>query len=345
MRSRPLPKILSVTAAAVLTTTLAACAGAPESDTASDDTNDSSTGSAESAESAAFPAEVTACGHTTTVDAPPESAVTLNQGATEVMLALGLEESMAGTAYLDEAIAEQWQDAYDTVPVLSEEYPTNEEFLAAEPDFAYASYVSAFDPKVAGTQAELDDLGIASYLSPFGCEDDAERAEPTFDAVWAEIEDIGTLFGVGDVAEDVVADQQATLAELEESAPGEGLSAVWYDSGTKTPLVGAGGSGPELVMDSVGLENVFADLDGGWADGSWEDVVATDPDVIIVVDAAWDSAQSKIEYLRSDPVLSELTAVAEDRLVTVSYAEGTPGVRMVDGVATVAEQVEALGLQ
>ena len=40
------------------------------------------------------------CGFTFTYEAPPERAVTLSNNATEVMLALGLEDHMAGTSYM-----------------------------------------------------------------------------------------------------------------------------------------------------------------------------------------------------------------------------------------------------
>lgn len=334
MRRRPLPAVMYATAlAGVLGLALVGCADAP---TTGGSTSDPS--------STAFPAEVTSCGHTTVVESAPTSAVTLNQGATEVMLALGLEDSMTGTAYLDEAIADQWQAAYDTVPVLSEEYPSHEDFLAAAPDFAYASYTSAFDDEVAGGQDDLEAMGIASYLSPFGCADDADKATTSWESAWGEIEDIGTVFGIATRADEIVDTQRTTLEGLRQSQVGKGLTVLWYDSGTKTPYVGAGGGGPQLVMDAVGLDNAFDSLDGGWADASWEEVLKIDPDVIVLADASWDTAADKKTYLESDPVLSQLTAVESGHFVTVSFAESTPGVRLIDGASTVAEQIEALGL-
>lgn len=41
-----------------------------------------------------------------------------------MVLALGLEDQLAGTAYLDDAVPPKWKRAYDEVPVLSKEYPT-----------------------------------------------------------------------------------------------------------------------------------------------------------------------------------------------------------------------------
>lgn len=334
MRSRPLPTVLSTTVVAgVLGLGLAACAGAPGGDA-----------TAVEEPSSAFPVEVTSCGFTATIEAAPRSAVTLNQGATEVVLALGLEDRLAGTAYLDDAVPEKWAAAYESVPVLSKEYPNREEFLAAEPDLAYASYGSAFDAKVAGTRQELAGQGVATYLSPFGCEDDADRPQPSFEAVWDELASVAAAFGEPGAADELVAAQQDQLAELAEEADGAGVSVLWYDGGRKAPFVGAGGGGPQLVLDAIGAENVFADVDGGWAEVSWEDVIAADPEVIVLADASWDTADDKLDHLREDPVLSQLTAVREERFVTVPFSESTPGVRLVDGAVSVGGQIEALDL-
>ncbi|WP_394137162.1 hypothetical protein [Cytobacillus oceanisediminis] len=48
-------------------------------------------------------------GRTITFVEAPKRAVSLNQHATEIMLALGLEDSMAGTAFLDDEILLQYR--------------------------------------------------------------------------------------------------------------------------------------------------------------------------------------------------------------------------------------------
>jgi iron complex transport system substrate-binding protein len=355
MRSRPLPTVLSdvrsLVLAGLLVTSLAACAGAPDEDTAADSPSTrTSTSTSESATTPsataapAYPVDITSCGRTTTITAQPQHAVTLNQGATEVALALGVQDQLAGTAYLDDAVPEKWKAAYDSVPVLSKEYPSREKLLAVQPDFLYASYGSAYDAKAVGTQDELQQQGIASYVSPFGCDDKAQRPETSFDSVWDEVDSVAAAFGVPERAEELRTEQQATLDTLSEAKAADGLTVVWWDSGTKAPFVGAGQGGPALVMQAVGATNAFAGLEGSWADSTWEDVVAADPDVIVLVDASWDTAKDKRTYLDKDPVLSQLTAVKEKHLVTVPFSESTAGVRLVDGAQALADQIAALGL-
>lgn len=333
--SRPVRRraglIISALAGAGL---LASCAGPPQPE---------GSGSPAGTDGDAYPVTIENCGRQVTVEQPPEKAVTLNQGATEVVLALGLEDRLAGTAYLDGRVAEQWQEAYQSVPVLAKEYPSKEEFLAAEPDFAYASYGSAFEAKNVGTRTELVAQGTPTYVSPFGCPKEQHRPEVSFRSAWNEIEDVARIFGVPDRGKDVVREQEQELEDVRAESAGEGIDVLWYDSKTKSPFVGAGGGGPQLILDAVGATNVFGGMeDEGWATVSWEKVVAADPDVIVLADASWSSAREKIDHLEKDPVLSELTAVQEERYVTVPFAASTPGVRLVEGSRTVAEQLAEL---
>ena len=129
---------------------------------------------------------------------------------------------------------------------------------------------------------------------------------------------------------------------MAEANEGEGISVFWYDSGDKTPFVGAGGGGPQLVLDAIGADNIFGDVDGSWAEVSWEKVLADDPDVIVLADASWSTAEEKQAYLEEDPVLSQLSAVQAEAYVTVPFSESTVGVRLVDGAQHVAEQLVAL---
>lgn len=325
MSRRALPAL--ALAAALL---LSACTGAPTEEA---DAAPASSG---------FPVDVTSCGHTSTLEAPPKAAITMNQGATEVALALGLEDRLAGTAYLDDAVAPRFAKAYASVDVLAAEYPSHETVLAEEPDFVYGSYASAFEADAAGTQAELGELGVGTYLSPFGCPDAGDKAEVGFASVWDEVHAVATAFGVPERADEVEAEQQAVVDELAETAAGRGLDVFWYDSGDKTAYAGAGEGGPQVVLDAVGATNVFAGLDGGWAEVSWEQVVKADPDVIVLADASWSTAAEKRAHLRRDPVLRKLRAVREDRTVTVAYSESTPGVRLVDGAQKVSDQLREL---
>jgi iron complex transport system substrate-binding protein len=296
---------------------LAGCAGAPAAD------------AGKSPGGPGFPVRVESCGFTTEVTAEPTRAVTMNQGATEIALALGVEDQLAGTAYLDDEVAPRWRDAYDQVDVLAKEYPQHEVFLQARPDLVIASYASAFDAEAAGSRKSLAADGVASYLSPFACAESSGDAPVSFESVWGEVADVATLFGVPERAERLETEQRAALDALAEERAGAGLDVFWFDSGDKTAF-------------AVGARNVFASVAGGWSDVNWEKVVAADPDVIVLADASWSTAEEKIDLLKDDPVLSQLQAVRNDAFVTIPFSESTPGVRLADGAGHVAEQLGEL---
>lgn len=306
-------------------TLLAGCAGAPEDPVSSEPS------SASVSQPSVDRVEVTNCGQKIILDKPATRTVTLNQGATEDVLAINGASNLVGTAYLDGEIPAKWRKSYDSVKVLAKEYPSKETFLAAKPDLALSSFSSAFTDKAVGTRDELAKQGIATYISPFGCPKGTKSAETTWGNVWKEMREVGSLIGARDGADTAITKQHEYLRDVTTHKHGTGTSIVWFDSGDKTPFIGAGHGGPQLLMDAVGAKNVFADVDGGWADGSWEKIVASDPDVIVVADAKWSTAKDKIAYLKGDPVLKQMRAVKENKFVTVPFSQSTPGAELIDG--------------
>lgn len=280
------------------------------------------------------------CGFESSYTTPPERAVTMNQAATEVMLALGLEDRMVGTAYLDDQILPQFEEAYTSVPVLSDQYPSQEILFAADPDFVYGSYSSAFGEEAAGSREMLAELEIGSYVSPMACADRSLRPEVVeFDDIFGEIRDIGAIFGVSDRAEAYIAELQMELDEIQTAleSSDESLSVFWFDSGTDIPYVGACCGAPGLIMRTLGLENILPDLPGSWAEANWEDVVTADADVIVLIDASWDLAADKIALLKANPAYAEMQAVQNERYVTIPFSYTTAGIRNVDAVRLIAE--------
>jgi iron complex transport system substrate-binding protein len=308
------------------------------------------TTTADRAATAAAPAAATAtaapiddCGTRVPPSPPPARAVTLNQGATEVMLALGLQDRMIGTAYLDDRVAPAYAAAYAAVPVLAKEYPSREVLLAHRPDFVYASYASAFEADAAGPRGALASLGIRSYVSPFGCAASARPPRVTLAGVFGEITDIGRVFGVPGRAQTLIDGQRAELARsLAPPLPGSGLHVLWWDSETKAPFVGTCCGAPAMMLAAVGARNVFADVAGSWANVSWERAVAADPDVIVLVDATWDTAASKLRYAQASAALRGLRAFREHRVIELPFSDTTPGVRVVTGIGLLADGLRKL---
>ncbi len=293
------------------------------------------------AETDGYPVTVDNCGFPLTVESPPQRVVTIKSSTTEMLVALGLADRIVGAAFLDGPFPEHLADDAADVPVLSDRAPGPEAVLTVEPDLVYAGWESSFSAESAGERAALADLGIGSYVSPSACQGEEHRPDPlTFEGVFDEIAEAGAVFGAPDAARTLVDEQRAALAAV---APDDsGLTALWYSSGSDVPYVGAGIGAPQMIMDAVGLENIAGDVHDTWTSFSFEQVVEDDPDIIVLVDAAWNTAASKIGSLEANPATARLTAVREGRYLTVPFAATEAGVRNVDAVRDLADQLAAL---
>lgn len=293
----------------------------------------------------AYPLNLDNCGVETTVDAAPQRVVTIKSSTTEMLLALGLGDRIVGSAFLDGPVPDSLAGAAADVPAvaepMAEQVPGAEAVLGLEPDLVYAGWESNLTADGAGDRATLAKLGVATYVSPAACKAPEYMPDPlTFDDVFAEIDEVGEVFDAADAAADLVATQQDALAAV---APDDrGLTALWYSSGDDIPYVGAGIGAPQMIMDAVGLQNVAGDVHDTWTSFSWEQAIEADPDVIVLVDATWNSAEQKIDRLESNPATARMTAVREGRYLTVPFPASEAGVRNVDAVVDLAGQLDGL---
>ena len=213
--------------------------------------------------------------------------------------------------------------------------------LGLTPDFVYGGWESNFSAEGVGERAGLAALGIGSYVSPAACKGEGYMPDPlTFDSVFDEITEAGAIFGAEEAAVELVADQQEDLAALDPT--GADTTALWYSSGTDTPYVGAGIGSPNMIMQAAGLTNVFADVQDTWTSVGWESVIEANPSVIVLVDASWNTAASKIASLEANPATQQLAAVQAKRYIVLPIAATEAGIRNVEAAASSIEQLAAL---
>lgn len=339
-------------AAAVLVVALAGCSSATSADpTPSASTSSAPTGSPTAGTttpgSTAYPLTLDNCGFSVTFDSAPSQVLTIKTSTTEMMLALGQADAIAATAFPDGHVADWLTDASATNPAitapLSEKAPGPEAVTEVEPDLVYAGWESNLTAETAGDRATLAALGVATYVSPSACKAAAYQPDPlTFDDVFAEITEAGAIFDANDAATALIADQRADLAAI--TADTRGLTALWYSSGSDIPYVGAGIGAPQMIMDAAGLTNIAADVHDTWTPFSWEDVIAADPDVIVLVDATWSTTEKKITQLESNPATANLTAVQNGSYLIVRFPATEAGVRNVSAVEDIVAQLTTLTL-
>jgi iron complex transport system substrate-binding protein len=291
--------------------------------------------------SALYPVTIDNCGFELTVTSSPKRVVTIKSTSTELLLALGLGDRIIGQAFADGPLPAELDALDHDIEVISDFAPSQEAVLTLEPDFIVAGWESNFTPDTAGDRVELSTLGIGSYVSPAACkEPEYKPARLSFENVFDYITETGDIFGVPDAAAALVSSQRATLTSIEVSH--DDLTALWWSSGEDTPYVGAGIGAPQLVLETAGLTNIAADIDDTWTSLSWEAIIDANPDVIVLIDASWNTAESKIAALEGNPATASMTAVVNQSYIVIPFAAGEAGVRTVEAVSSVAEQLAAL---
>ena len=284
-----------------------------------------------------FPVTITNCGVTTTYQRPPGRVVTMNQHATEIMLALGLAGRMVGTAYLDDRILPRYRAEYRRIPVLAERYPSYEVLLKAAPDFVYGGFASAFNEQAGRSRDRLRQAGVKTYLNVQDC----ANKPATMGQLWKELRTVAKIFGVERRARELIANLKARLAEVERALAGaEPVNVLVYNGGTKVPRVAGGNGIANEIVRLAGGRNVFAGLDAERAvDVSWEQLAHRSPDVIALVYYGDTSPAEKKRLLLSKPALADTPAVRNRRFAALPLSATVLGIRAPRAVEELARQL------
>ncbi len=284
-----------------------------------------------------FPVTVTNCGMTTTYQRPPQRVVTMNQHATEIMLALGLEDRMIGTAYLDDRILPEYRDEYRRIPVLAERYPSYEVLLAAAPDFVYAGFASAFSEQEGRSRQRLREAGVKTHVNPQDC----TSGPTTMQQLWNELRTVATIFGVEQRAQALIEQLKGELAAVTRALGDvEPVSVFVYNSGTKAPLTPGGHAMASTIVRLAGGGNVFAGLNRDRAiTVSWEQVIRRNPQAIVILEYGSTSVAEKKQALLSNAALADIPAIKKARFAVLPLSATVLGVRAPRAVAELARQL------
>ena len=283
---------------------------------------------------------VQSCDRTVTFDAPPERAISNDVNLTEMMLVLGLADRMIGYTGISgwKTVDEEMRAGVEALPELSERYPSKEVLVGADADFFFAGW--NYGMKVGGevTPETLAPFGIQVYELTESCIHITDKQKASIDDMYADLLNLGTIFGVEERAATLVEGYKAELAAFTQSLEtGEPPRVFVYDSGEDTPFTAGLYAMPTALIEAAGGRNVMDGFEKSWGTVSWEEVIDQNPEVIVIINYGAVTAEQKREFMRSNPAFAELDAVKHDRFVTLEYVEATPGPRNIRAIKTLAE--------
>lgn len=258
----------------------------------------------------------------------PDKVLTLGPNCTELFAALGLEEAVVGRSLVNHSRGPlpEYARAVEKIPQLNYGSATREQVLSSGADFIYAIDWEIGSEGVSLEEAER--YGIQVYINQAA----------TLEEQYQEIRDLGRIFGIEERAQALIDEQKQRIAAVQEQIRGqEPVKVLIYDSGNDGVFTCSGINFESLLVELAGGQNVFADLtEKQWVTVSYEEVLARNPDVILIHDYDAPSLEEKIGQILSHPVLSQLDCVKNQRFVAITLESVLPGDRMAYAVETMA---------
>ena len=283
---------------------------------------------------------VESCNRIVSFDAPPKRAISNDVNLTEMMMVLGLADHMVGYTGISgwKTLDEEMRANVKQLPELSSKYPTKEVIVGANADFFFAGW--NYGMKVGGevTPETLEPFGVKVYELTESCTHIMKKGKASIDDMYADLLNLGSIFNVEDRAKNLVNDYKAELKSFKSNLEtGEPIRAFVYDSGEDTPFTAGLYAMPTALIEAAGGVNVMNGFEKSWGTVTWEEVVAQNPEVIIIVNYGSVTADQKRAFMMSNPAFANIEAVKNDRFVTLEYVEATPGPRNIKAIKTLAK--------
>jgi iron complex transport system substrate-binding protein len=263
-------------------------------------------------------------GREVSLAAEPEAIVSLAPSNTEIVCALDACDRLVGVTDFDDYPPE----VVDIDKVVTMAQVDVEAVVAAAPDLVLAAG-NGLTPTAVIDQ--LSELGLAVIV----------LYPESLDEVAADIELVGTAIGQEEEAAAVVEAMDARIAAVEEAVAGIERPRTFYEVSVFEGVIYTAGEGSFLasLIDTAGGEPITGDALSTSIEV--EDLVAADPELILLGDATYDETITP-ESVAARPGWDALTAVEDGRVVVVTedVVITRPGPRIVDGLEALARHIQ-----
>jgi len=251
----------------------------------------------------------------------PQSIVSLSPSTTEILFAIGAGNQTVGrdemSLFPEEALA------LTNVGAMWEEVPA-EAILALEPDLVIAAQIINEDQVQA-----LRDLGLNVYW----------QANPAnYEELWENMRNIAALTGHEVETEALITDLDARVKAVEEKiAPLSNRPSVFYEldaTDPSAPWTTGSGTFIDYIITTAGGVNAASALEGDYAQISVEELLAVDPQIILLADAPYGVTP---ESVAARAGWNTMTAVTENAIYPIDpNIMSVPGPRLVDALEETA---------
>jgi iron complex transport system substrate-binding protein len=254
---------------------------------------------------------------------PAQRVVSLAPANTEILFAVG-----AGTQIVGRDTFSDYPEQANSITDIGGGFSdlNTEVIVSLKPDLVLASVLTAPEQTKA-----LQELGFVVFT----------LANPTdFAGMFENLRTVAILTGHQAQTEELIGKLDQRVKEVEKKM---GMVAatplVFYElDGTdpNAPWTPGPGSFVGQIIQMAGGKNLGAALDSEWAQVSIEQLIAMDPDIILIGDATWGGVT--LEDVSKRAGWKSLRAIQQGKIATFDdNLVSRPGPRMVDGLEAMAK--------
>ncbi len=260
-------------------------------------------------------------GRVVSINEIPQRIVSHVPSITETLFALGLGEKVVGVSdYCD------YPEAAKLKPSVGNYFnPSIENIVALDPDLVLTDGHSE-------NIKQLDELEPPITFMVIDPKD--------IDGIFKDIELLGKITGSEGKANKLINDmdkRMSEIASLVEDAPRVRVFYIIDATDLTLPWTVGPGSFADALITMAGGENAAAKVQGAWVQFSLEEVVSSDPEIIILP-AKHGTAFTSPEVLEGHPVWRGITAVKQGRIYIIDGdLADRSGPRIIQGLEEMAK--------
>ena len=272
----------------------------------------------------------------------PERIVVLTLNSAEIVAALGEADIIVGIAQNNNVVDDVLPDLYPLLKdcafpeAINSGIPTLEGLLGLEPDLVIANSYYFRVPQIFGSMEDYRANGVEFYIT-----EGSYVADSSIENTYNDIRNIGAILGQQAKAEELIESMKSRLDKVTGTVSGQApLSVMSFDSLDEDGFTVAGGKGlVQNLIELAGGTNVFADAEQQFATVNIEEIIARNPDVIVIHAYTLfgdEDTQAKVDKLMNTPELSEVPAVKNNNIIIVPLFQVNPGLQNVNYVEALA---------
>lgn len=261
--------------------------------------------------------------------------VSTAQFTTEILLTIGAEKQLVGTANLWNEIAPELKERFEKIPELSKRSPTKEQFYELNPNFL-TGWKSISTKKNLGDVEELEKNGVEVYI-PKTLE--SNRLE----SLYEDILFFGKKFNVETNARALIEKLKKQVELIKnKNIYKKKLKVFGYDGKEEFPYVVGGGAIGNTLIEIAGGENIYKETSFGFGNGQWEKIIDSNPEVIVIVDYDNASSEEKIEFLKNRSPIKMLEAIKNNNFIVIPLNYISSGIHVVKGIEILSDGIDKI---